>query len=137
MSRKPGAPPPSLTRPAAEAALRDVEQEINRWLFSYVQRWRCIDPAAYVGRVLPPMKEDEVRAFVASNFRELWDKVVPKRLKDEYAAVQDRLSAEPNPTVTSGGRAAKRRTGRPRAEEQDSATKVITALTKHHGYGED
>jgi hypothetical protein len=34
-----------------------------------------------------------------------------------------------------GERPSKRRTGRPKRSEKDSATKVIAALAAHHGYG--
>jgi hypothetical protein len=41
-------------------------------------------------------------------------------------------------TLEGGGgkRATRRKTGRPKKTERDSATKVIAALSKHHGYEE-
>jgi hypothetical protein len=95
-SRAPSSAPVSLTRQEDERALRDIKQEIDNWLFAYVQHWRCVDPESFIGVVLEPMKHDEVRAFVAAHFRELWDKVLPERLKKAYAEVQARLDAGTN-----------------------------------------
>jgi hypothetical protein len=74
--------------------LRDIEQEIDRWLSTYVQRWRCVDPEALAGVVLDPMKDEEVRAFIAAHYRELWAKV-PERLKREHEQARARLDAGP------------------------------------------
>jgi hypothetical protein len=123
------APPSSLTRRADEQTLQDVEREIHRWLFSYVQRWRCVDPESHVGKVLHPMKDEEVRAFVAAHFRELWDKVLPERLKQEYAEAQARQEA--GPTGTAGAPAAggdERPAEQPRESLTDNEYTVLRAL---------
>src|SRR5262249_44089376 len=85
--------PVSLTRKADEQALRNIEQEISRSVFSDVKRWRCGDPADFFGVVLEPMKDGAVRAFIAAHYRELWEKVLPERLKREHAEAEARLSA--------------------------------------------
>jgi hypothetical protein len=67
-------------------------------------------------------------------------------LKDEYTEVKGRLDKEATaemsvgdagaPEGSSQRRPPKRRTGRPRNTDKDSATKVVAALSKYHGYGE-
>ena len=92
----PAAAPVSLTRQADEQVLQDIRQEIGRWLFAYVKMARCVDLEDHVGQVLEPMTDEQARAFVAANFRELWDTVLPERLKQAYAEVQARLGVGSN-----------------------------------------
>jgi hypothetical protein len=62
--------------------------------------------------------------YVNRHYRELWEQL-PERLKQEYADVQTRLGAGPNPAGAGRGRpeagggqgTAKRKTGLPRKGE--------------------
>jgi hypothetical protein len=135
--RKPGSTAPFtapvwLTRQADEQALRDIERDIDRWLFSYVQRWRCVDPNSLVGVALDPMKDEEVRAFVAAHYRELWEHV-PERLKQEYAEARRRLDKGTDPAAAEKWLPATEAVHRAEQCGHNISTKVLIKDTPKHG----
>jgi hypothetical protein len=69
-SAKSNPPPSSLIRRANEQSLRQVEQDFEDLLFSYVKMLReaSLDSEAYVGKVLEPMRDAEARRFVSEHY---------------------------------------------------------------------
>jgi len=124
--RKPITPPPSLTRAADEATLRDIQHEIDRRLFIYVKHRRSIDPNDFAGIPLDPMTDDEARAFIAANYRALWEHphILPEWLKRRYAEVQARLDAD----VKQGRRRRRRRLSHAPSDRRKGSVTESTSL---------
>ncbi len=106
----------------------------------YSQLDRLADEA---GQPLPPDPfaaeygdwwEPTLRAQTKWNWWEWW-----KEWRRWAERVRARLAAAEATGASKGGggrRPASRKIGRPKKTEKDSATKVVAALSAHHGYGE-
>ena len=102
------AAPSSLTRPADEAALREVERRIRMWMMRHVGQCAGRGEPPAPGLHLP--RSPAIELYVDRYIRELWA-VVPPGLKKEHAEIQARL--EGRKTVTAPGGAGG---GRPAAK---------------------
>jgi hypothetical protein len=118
--------------PAAQSAIEVVELELRQTRDAIVRLGDIVAPTAHEAAV------EMVQALNRERFGvEFVDRGNVKSWPDVREVITEiKLETARAKLLRDTAKPSKRRTGRPRKDEKDSATKVIAALTAHHGYGE-
>jgi hypothetical protein len=153
-----------LPGPPEGAPFRSGIQDVHDWQEWEWERGRavkdlpavCQQMVEQIIAIAPPFPEDPGDEEQRREFAQGQQRAIEtfqqgmKRLQDARDRLwrfQQDMDSFPAPGLATAGQAistpagvsdptARRKTGRPKKEEKDSATKVVAALSAHHGYGE-